>query len=277
MGIGEFWREKVVLITGGSAGLGLHLVRAWAQSGARVIAVARSAEHLQASVQSLLARGLSVEAIVADVTQDNSVQALFEQVQSKHGRLDLLVNCVGVSTRGLALDVSPHEYQQLMELNFYSVVRCTRAARELLEASRGQVVNIGSLASKAAARYLGGYAPTKFAVAAYSQQLRYEWADRGVHVLLVCPGPIAREDGGRRYSDASRSSTVASQLPASAQAPGGGVRLPGIDPQQLAEWILRAAERRQPELVVPGKARWLFALAQLTPRLADWILLRKTS
>ncbi|MFM9066378.1 MAG: SDR family NAD(P)-dependent oxidoreductase [Planctomycetota bacterium] len=218
----ESWRGKVVLITGGSAGLGKQLVQGWAEQGARVIAVARQRDLLQASVQPLLDQALTVQALEADVTQDAAVAELFQTIRTNYGRLDLLVNCVGVSTRGWALDVSPEEYHRLFEINFLSVVRCTRAARGLLEESRGQVINIGSLASKAAARYLGGYAPTKFALAAYSQQLRYEWRERGVHVLLVCPGPIARDDGGRRYSAAPAGET-SSALPVSAQAPGGGV------------------------------------------------------
>jgi short-subunit dehydrogenase len=271
------WRGKVVLVTGGSAGLGRQLVQSWAERGARVIAVARQRDLLLASVQPLWDQGLTVQALEADVTQDAAVAELFQTIRTSYGQLDVLVNCVGVSTRGWALDVTPEEYHRLLDINFLSVVRCTRAARELLEASQGQVINIGSLASKAAARYLGGYAPTKFALAAYSQQLRYEWRERGVQVLLVCPGPIARDDGGRRYAAATTAGESSRELPASAQSPGGGVKLRGIDPRLLTEKIIHAAETRQPELVVPGKARLLFALAQLWPRLADWILLRKTS
>lgn len=271
------WRGKVVLVTGGSAGLGKQLVKGWAEQGARVVAVARQRDLLLASVQPLWDQGLTVQALEADVTQEAAVTELFQTIRSTYGQLDVLVNCVGVSTRGWALDVTPEEYHRLFDINFLSVVRCTRAARELLEESRGQVINIGSLASKAAARYLGGYAPTKFALAAYSQQLRYEWRERGVNVLLVCPGPIARDDGGRRYAAATIAGEPSSALPASAQAPGGGVKLHGIDPQQLTQKILQAAEARRAELVIPGKARLLFALAQLWPQLADWILLRKTS
>jgi len=127
------------------------------------------------------------------------------------------------------------------------------------------------LASKSAARFLGGYPATKFAVAAYSQQLRLELAEDGVHVLLVCPGPIARPDAGARYDD------VAHDLPAAARQPGGGVKVRGLDPDDLARRILHACQRRSPELVVPARARWLFAIQQLWPRLGDWILRRKTS
>ena len=79
-----------------------------------------------------------------------------------------------------------------------------------------------------ASRYLGAYPVSKFAVAAYTHQLRLELGPQGLHVLLVCPGPIARPDAGQRYSG------EAADLPASAQKPGGGVRLKGLDPDELA-------------------------------------------
>jgi hypothetical protein len=87
---------------------------------------------------------------------------------------------------------------------------------------------------------------------------------------LVLPGPIAREDAGVRYA------SQAADLPANARQPGGGVKLKGIDPAKLARRILRACERRRPELVVPARARLLFTLQQLSPRLGDWILRRMT-
>jgi short-subunit dehydrogenase len=108
-------------------------------------------------------------------------------------------------------------------------------------------------------------------VAAYSQQLRYELNPLGVHVLLVCPGPIARPDAGQRYDE------QASGLPDWARKPGGGVKLKGIPPEKLARRILQYCERRKPELVMPAKARILFALAQLSPTLGDWIIGRMTS
>ena len=106
----------------------------------------------------------------------------------------------------------------------------------------------------------------RFAIAAYSQQLRYELNPQGVHVLLVCPGPIARPDTGQRYD------AEASDLPESARQPGGGVKLRGIQPEELAARILRACERRLPELIVPAKARWLFAISQLWPSIGDRII-----
>jgi short-subunit dehydrogenase len=139
-----------------------------------------------------------------------------------------------------------------------------------LIANRGHLVNIGSLSAKTASRFLGAYPASKFPVAAYSQQLRLELAPQGVHVLLVCPGPLAREDAGRRYD------AQAADLPDTARRPGGGVKLKGISPPRLARKIVQYCQRRRPELVMPARARVLFALAQLSPTLGDWILKKMT-
>src|SRR5512137_2506577 len=136
------WRDKVVLVTGGSAGLGRELVAAWSDAGARVIAVARDAERLDETVQSFAERPGAVVGLAADVTCQESVDALFERVRSEFGRLDVVVNNVGRSTRGAMIDTSPEEFQRLWEFNFLSVVRCARAAFPLLKESGGHVVNI---------------------------------------------------------------------------------------------------------------------------------------
>ncbi len=182
----------------------------------------------------------------------------------------MLVNNAGRSARGEAAATSPEEFAELMELNFVALVRMTRSAMPHLVASRGWLVNIGSLAGKTAARYMGAYSATKFAVSAYSQQLRLELGDRGPRVLLVSPGPIARDEP-RSYP-----AEKVAGLPPSARKPGGGVKVGLLKSDRLAEQILRACERGRSELVVPGRARLVFAINQLWPKLGDWIV-RKMS
>lgn len=266
----SYWQKKVVIVTGGSAGLGYAIARACAERGATVVIAARDQERLENAVGELSAEGRDVSGHVADVTDSGQAAALVAAALEKHGRLDGLVNCVGRSTRGEVLATTPEEFTALWNANFLSVVNCTRAAAPQLIESHGHLVNIGSLAGKTVSRYLGAYPPSKFAVSAYSQQLRYELGPRGVHVLLVCPGPIRRDDASQRYD------AQAANLPDSARRPGGGVKLQGIDPAWLAAKILSSCERRKAELIVPWKARLLLALAQLSPGLGDWIVGRMT-
>ncbi len=266
----SYWDGKVALVTGGSSGLGHVLAKSFAMAGCDVVVSARSAEALEVVAAELRQYGADVLAIPADVTRQEQVQSLFDQTIGHFGRLDVLVNNVGRSARGAVLDVAPEDFRELFELNFLGAVRCTRAAAPHLIRSRGHLVNIGSLSGKSASRYVGAYAATKFALAAYTQQLRLELGPQGVHVLLVSPGPIAREDASQRYADQLEG------LPSSARKPGAGVRISPVKPDKLSQAILRACRRRQPELVYPPLARLFIAVIQLFPRIGDWLVRKMT-
>lgn len=262
--------KQVVLITGGSAGLGRAIALAFAKRGAKLVLVARDAARLEEAAADVIATGSEVLTVTADITRDEDVRRMLDETIARFGRLDVLVNNAGKSARGKLLDVSLDDYRALWELNFLSLVRCTQAAAPHLIASKGHIVNIGSLASKSASRYIGAYATSKFPVAAFSQQLRLELAGDGVHVLLVCPGPIQREDAGSRYGDEMAT------LPESAKKPGAGVKIKGLRPEAVAERIVRAVERRELELVLPPKARLLFAISAWSPAWGDWIIRKMT-
>ncbi|MFT5525056.1 MAG: NAD(P)-dependent dehydrogenase (short-subunit alcohol dehydrogenase family), partial [Pirellulaceae bacterium] len=135
---------------------------AFARAGARVAIVARNAERLEAAAESLRKLGGDVIAIVADVTIDEDVTALVEKTIEEFGRLDALINNAGLSMRGRVTETTPAQFQELWEVNFLSAVRCTRAALPHLLESEGHLVNIGSLASKVTAPFLGAYPASKF-------------------------------------------------------------------------------------------------------------------
>ena len=267
----DYWKDKVCVITGASAGLGATIAQVLAARGAKLVLVARHLEPLGQMADTLRAVGADVLPVAADVTQEGDVDSLVEQTLEHFGHVDVLCNCAGRSARGAILDTTPQDFQQLLELNFLATVRTTRAFAPTLIQQRGHVIQIGSLSSKVAPRFLGAYPASKFALAAYAQQLRLEVGPEGLHVLLVCPGPILRKDEPPRYAQ------QAEGLPAEAQQPGAGAKLKGIDPTWLAERILLACEKRQLEMVVPWKVRAMLALSQLSPRLGDWLLQRATS
>lgn len=268
------WHGKTALVTGASQGLGVHVARAFLRAGANVVICAREEQTLESTAETLRATAIAdsgaLLAVSADVTDDRAVESLVETSTEQFGRLDVLVNNAGRSARGRLADTSPEAVRDLMEINLLGTIRCTLKALPHLLDSRGSVVNIGSLAGKAAARYMGGYPVTKFAVTAYSQQLRLELGPQGLHVLLVCPGPIARDE-----SSPPRNATL-DTVPDNARRPGGGAKVKLLRPEVLARDILNACQARKPELVYPARARLLFALQQLSPKLGDWVLKRMT-
>jgi NAD(P)-dependent dehydrogenase (short-subunit alcohol dehydrogenase family) len=263
------WSNKVVVITGGSSGFGLELAEAFARAGARLVIGARNAERLEEAAESLRKFGGEVLPVVVDVTVDADVKSFIEQAVENYGAIDALVNNAGKSMRGRVTETTPEQFQELWDINFLSAVRCTQAALPHLLATGGHIVNIGSLASKVTAPFLGAYPASKFPLAAYSQQLRLELHESNVHVLLVCPGPMQRNDGDTRYAEPS------SDLPESARRPGGA-KIKTIDPTWLAGRVVRACEKRELELIVPGYVRWLMGIAQLWPSWGDWLIRRKT-
>lgn len=266
----DYWRDKVALVTGGSSGLGRVIADALGGDGAKVVVAGLEPDGVRAAAAEMTAAGCDVLGLAVDITRQEDVDRLVAETLHRYGRLDCLVNNAGRSMRGKVLDTTPEQFRELMELNFFALVRVTRAAVPHLLARRGHVVNIGSLAAKSASRWVGAYPASKFAVAAYSQQLRLELGPESLHVLLVCPGPIVRQDA-RLYALEGLE-----DVPDRARAPGAGVRVARIEPEWLARAILRACQRRQPELVVPGRARLLFALSQLSPGLGDWLVRRMT-
>jgi NAD(P)-dependent dehydrogenase (short-subunit alcohol dehydrogenase family) len=267
----KYWENKAVLVTGGSSGLGRIIAEHFARAGAKVAIVGLEAEAIARTEEEMRAAGDEVLGLCADITKQEEVDRLFALTLEQFGRLDALVNNAGRSMRGKVLDTTPEQFRDLMELNLIALVRCTRAAVPHLLKNRGHVVNIGSLAAKSAARWVGAYPVTKFAVAAYSQQLRLELGEQGLHVLLVCPGPIERKDA-RLYPLAGLE-----DVPTSARQQGAGVKTKAIPPAALANAILTACEKRIPEIVIPRKAKLLFAISQLWPTLGDWIVKKETA
>ena len=264
------WQNKTVLVTGGSFGLGKAIAQAFAQAGARVVLVGRRLEPLTQAAEELRQEDREAVPIQADVTKPADVERMVRQTVEKFGGLDVLVNNAGRSSRGGVLETPPEEFRDMLELNLIAAVQCTRAAAPHLLAAGGHVVNISSLGGKSAARFLGAYNASKFALSAYTQQLRLELAPLGLHVLLVCPGPLARGEV-RTYG-----AEQMANLPESARQPGGGVKTRLIEPKWLARRIVQACERRELELVVPGKARILFAIMQLFPRAGDYLVKKLT-
>ena len=262
----SYWQDKVVVVTGGSSGLGLQFAAEFVARGSNVAVVARNSGRLQEAATKIgdSQRTLCLQADVADPDQVNTLPS---QVVERFGRVDALINCAGKSSRGELLKTELSEFRTLWELNTLALINCTQALAPELTKTNGHVINIGSLASKLASRFLGAYPTSKFPVAAFSQQLRLEAAGK-FHVLLVCPGPIARPDSGVRYDD--------SDVPAEAKQPGGGARIKGLDPRMIVLKTLQACERRQVELVLPAKAKILIALSAIHPSWGDW-LLRKFS
>lgn len=275
MGKVEPWTGRWIVVCGGTSGLGLQLVIAAAQQKANLLIVGRDIPRLENAKAIALEQGANSASIYSvdlslksppypESSDETKLQEWFAS-----NNIDMLLNAVGRSDRGPLEQLSDIELASMLNDNLICTWNMTRMALDSLKRARGTIVNIGSLAGLVPAPGMGGYSIAKSALTAMSRQLRFELASFGVHVLLVCPGPIAREDSGSRYQKLVEQRGLAN---ASATAPGGGVKLRTIASKILCQKILDAAHRRQKELVYPIKAAWLAAIGNLWPTLADWIL-----
>ncbi len=261
------WKDKVVVITGGSAGLGLTIARAFLDRSARVILIGRSQQRLADATETLGRQ--RVQTISADVTNEQQAGSAMQQAVELGGRMDVLVNNVGKSVRIELLKTTLEDYREFMEVNFLSAVSCTNSAIDALQKTSGHVVNIGSLSCKTAWPYLAPYSTSKFALGAFTHHLRLE-GPSNVHYMLVCPGPIKREDAGQRYDQQAERY----DLPEQARRPGAGAKVKGMDPKVLAEKIVRGCEKRKSEWI-PFQARLLMMAMAMSPKLGDWYLRKK--
>lgn len=273
------WKDRRVIVTGGTAGFGLVLARHLAAAGARVLVVGRSAEGVRRGLEACDRANLHVRGISADLGRAGEGERVAAEGRRILGGIDDLFLCVGRSGRHLMLSTTAAELQEFLAANLLAAVEITGAAADDVAASRGTVVFIGSLAGKLAAPFMGPYGVAKAALAAYADAVRLELAPRGGHVLLVSTGPIARaadDPAADRGTDRYAADVARGDLPAGAGAPGGTARLRRIAPDRLAGQVLAACARRRSELVVPRSAGLLAGLIDWFPELGRRILARIT-
>ena len=169
-----YWQDKIVLVTGGSNGLGRVIAETYGAAGAKLAIAGLEPNDVEKTAQEMRASGIEVLPLVADVTKPEDAKRIVDETVAQYGALDVLVNAAGRTHRGYLMQTSLEEFQSLWNLNVMGTIACSQAAVPHLVKRKGHVVNIGSLAAKSAARWVGAYPTTKHAVAAFSQQLRLE-------------------------------------------------------------------------------------------------------
>jgi NAD(P)-dependent dehydrogenase (short-subunit alcohol dehydrogenase family) len=185
--------DKVVWLTGATGGLGRVLAGGAARAGAQVVLTSRTDSEIHRLTDVLEPEGLSALGLAASVTDVAVVGALVEQILATEGRLDVLINCAGVSPayiRSESLDDAL--WRNVIDTNLSGAFYCAQAAgRVMLQAGAGSIVNVSSVHGHVAGPRLAAYAASKGALEALTRTLAVEWADRGVRVNAVAPGYFA--------------------------------------------------------------------------------------
>lgn len=241
-----------VIITGASMGIGRALAIAWAKRNATLILSARGRDALEEVAREVETHGGRAIVEAGDVTMEEHRAALVSRAQET-GSLDVLVNNAGRGFLSPALKIDLEKMRELFELNVFAPLRLVQLAAPQLQASRGTVVMMSSIAGVVAAPKYAAYSASKFAVEAMSMAMRSELAALGVRVVVIRPGPVA--------TPFRTNATV---------APGEGYDAP-VDPKAqpaelVAELTLRAVDRATPVVETSAYVRLASAASRLAPR-----------
>jgi short-subunit dehydrogenase len=258
----EPFRDKSVIITGASSGIGRALALQLAREGAWIALAARSTERLHALAEECRALGGNAEAIPADVAEEAQCRALVERAAEAFGRIDMLINNAGMSVVGKLGELADLKlFRYVMDVNFYGALACCHAALPHLLAAKGRIVNVSSLGGLLAVPYNASYCASKFALQGFSDTLRMELQGTGVSVTVVSPYWVVTEFH-EHYLDKD----------GTPKGPSG--RAIYTDKMMTAETcariVLDAARRRKREVLM-GPGRWGILLRWIAPGLVDKI------
>jgi NAD(P)-dependent dehydrogenase (short-subunit alcohol dehydrogenase family) len=224
-------RDKVVLITGASAGIGLATARRFAAAGAKLALVARSTDTLNHLAKDLQHQGGDAVALPADVSDPKQVQRVIEETVRHFGRLDVVINNAGQSAAGTIADLNPDDFRKILDLNVFGPLAAMQAVIPIMrEQGGGLIINVSSMVSKMRLPGLAAYAATKAALNMLSDTARVELASENIRVITVYPRLTATNFG----QNALGNQRVRQQQRQSSP-------IPADPPELVAEKILAAA------------------------------------
>lgn len=181
-------KNKVVIITGASSGIGKACVIDFAKRGAKIVCASRNFDQLQTLESELTQQGYEVFAVKTDVTVESECKNLIEKTIEKYGKVDVLLNNAGISMRALFKDVQIEVLKKLFDVNFWGAVYCTKYALPHILKSKGSIVGVTSIAGFHGLPGRSGYSASKFALHGFLETLRIENLKNGLHVLIAAPG-----------------------------------------------------------------------------------------
>lgn len=205
---------KVAWVTGAGKGLGRQMAIALASAGAVVVATARTESDLTSLVEEIEEVGDAAFAAPGSVDDTDFVDQCVEQIVAQHGRLDVLINCAGISPVFRRSEkLTDEEWSQVMRINLDGTFACARAAgRHMLSTGQGSIINISSIHAQVGFDRIAAYAASKGGVEALTKVLAVEWADRGVRVNAVAPGYF-RTDLSSGLLDSSWGERILNAIP----------------------------------------------------------------
>ncbi len=252
----------VVLITGGTSGIGRACALAFGRAGYAVAITGRDLNKLTATAQELTGAGIAHLTVQADVGDEAAAARAVENTLARFGQLNVLINNAGISMRARFAEADLEVIKKLMQTNFFGAVFTTKYALPELTKAKGSIVGVSSIAGYRGLPGRTGYSASKFALNGFLESLRTELLDEGVHVLTAAPGFTA-----------SNIRQVA--LAANGQPQGESPRDEGtmMSSEAVADEILRAVQQRKRTLTLTGQGKFVVWANKWLPSLMDRLVL----
>lgn len=253
-------KDKRVLITGASSGIGRAMALEAAHRGAKVVLASRSAEKLEQLADQIHSEGGVALAVPTDVTQPEQRQAMFRAATDHFGGLDILINNAGIGAHGHFIDLTSEILRQIMEVNFFATAEnCRLAIPMLTDGQQPLIVNVSSMAGRRGVPAWTEYSASKFAVCGFSEALRAELARFEIDLMLVVPGLTQTNLKENLLAHKGR-------LPLHREG--------GLPPEAVANLIMSGIEKNKSELRIEKDARLLLFINWLAPRYINWRMRR---
>lgn len=248
------FKGKTVIVTGASSGIGLATAREFSRVGANVVLAARNIDRLR-EIERELPRALAVE---CDVTSEDQCRRMIERAVERFGGVDVLINNAGLSMRALLDDAQIDVLRRLMEVNFWGTVYCTKYALPYIQASRGSVVGVSSVAGFHGLPARTGYSASKYAMQGFLETVRIENLKKKMHVMIVAPG-------------FTESNVRFAALTADGTAQGASPRKESkmMSAQSVGRSIVRGCARRKRQMMLDFDGKATVWLKFFAPRLLD--------
>jgi short-subunit dehydrogenase len=254
-----YFKDKIVIVTGGSDGIGKSLVEALLQMGAKVATCSRNHDKLYRLQSEYPASPLHT--MVCDVSSENDCRRFIETTLNVFGGIDILINNAGISMRALLKETTPDVIQQVMDINFYGTVYCTRYALSSIIESKGTIVGVSSIAGYRGLPGRSGYSASKFALQGWLEAIKTELMQDGVHVMWVCPGFTTSN---------IRNAALNKEGEAHGESPMDEGKM--MSSEECARHILKAISRKKRTLVLTFKGKQTVFLNKFFPKLTDKLI-----
>lgn len=251
------FKDKVIIVTGASSGIGLASARLFGSLGAKVVMAARRLDTLETLAPSVGDYD-HVLCVRTDVTSEQDCKALVESAVARFGGIDILVNNAGISMRAMFKDLDLKVIHSLMDVNFWGTVNCTKFALPYLLESRGSVVGVISIAGFSALPARTGYSSSKYAIRGFLDTLRIEHLKDGLNVLVFAPGYTASN---------VRNAALTADGSAQGSTPLEEGKL--MSAEDCAKHLAKALYRRRSEVILTPLGRLTVLAHRLFPRLTD--------